>query len=243
MASGKKSKTTPKGGAKNGNAASKKKFPVFTFVIIGIVVLGLAVLVLARQTSKPEPFDINAQVNVAGAPLPVFPSDKTPDTAMGMPAPSVSGTSLDGQPLAIGPDGKPKVIIFVAHWCPHCQKEVPLVQKWVNENGMPQGVDLVAVATGNDEGKPNYPPNNWLRREGWTIPTLVDSKSQQAAQAFGLSGYPFWAIVDSQGKVVIRQSGEVTAEQLPQLFAMAKQPAQSAPVADPNLSSGANKPG
>lgn len=242
MASGKKSKATPKGGGNNRNASSQKKFPVFTVVVVGIVVLGLAVLVLARQTSRPEPFKIDSEVKVIGTPLPAFPSDKTPDTAMGLPAPQVSGTSLDGEPISIGADGKPKVIIFVAHWCPHCQKEVPIVQKWINENGKPEGVELFGVVTGNDEGKPNYPPSSWLRREGWTAPTLIDSKNQQVANAFGLSGFPFWAVVDSQGKIVIRQSGEITAEQLPQLFMLAKQPAQAAPIADPNLSSDANAP-
>lgn len=238
MATGKKSKSTPKGGGNNKKAQdSQKSFPVFAIVVAAIVALGILLLIVTRSNTKDEPFNIDAQVSVTGAPLPGFPTDKSPDSAIGMQAPQASGVSLDGTPISISQDGKPKAIIFLAHWCPHCQKEVPVVQKWINQNGMPDGVEVIAVATGNDEGKPNYPPNNWLRREGWTVPTLIDSKKEEVARAFGLSGYPFWAVLDSQGKVVLRQSGEISAEQLPQLFAIARQSAPSAPIADPNLSS------
>jgi thiol-disulfide isomerase/thioredoxin len=105
------------------------------------------------------------------------------------------------------------MIMFVAHWCPHCQVEVPVVQQWVDDGGLPDGVDLVAVSTAIDSRRPNYPPGAWLEREGWTAPVLVDG-NDAGARAAGLSAYPFFVGVDADGEVVGRVSGELTADQL-----------------------------
>ena len=32
--------------------------------------------------------------------------------------------SFDGTPVEIAPDGKAKLVVFLAHWCPHCRAEV-----------------------------------------------------------------------------------------------------------------------
>src|SRR5699024_5507678 len=111
-------------------------------------------------------------------------------------APTVSGSAFDGSSVKIAADGRPKVVIFLAHWCPHCQAEVPVVQAWINAKGMPDGVDLVTVATGIDPKAPNYPPDAWLAREGWTVPVIVDS-TNTVAQAYGLSAYPFGTFIGS----------------------------------------------
>ena len=126
-----------------------------------------------------------------------------------MTAPTVQGASFDGSPVAIQPNGRPTAIVFVAHWCPHCQREVPVIQSWINANGMPQGVDFVSVATGIDPSGPNYPPDAWLAREGWTLPVIVDP-TNSVAMAYGLSAYPYWVFLDGEGKVVSRTTGELT---------------------------------
>ncbi len=146
-----------------------------------------------------------------------FPASGT-DPAVGMTAPTVQGASFDGSPVAIQPSGKPTAIIFIAHWCPHCQREVPVIQSWIDANGMPPGVDFVSVATAIDPNRPNYPPDAWLAKEGWTLPVLVDP-TNSVAQAYGLSAYPFWVFLDGQGKVVTRATGELTIPQLVGLIA------------------------
>jgi hypothetical protein len=45
-------------------------------------------------------------------------------------------------------------------------------------------------------------------------PVLVDNKDQTAGNAFGLAGYPFMTLVGSDGKVLWRNSGEISAEAL-----------------------------
>jgi thiol-disulfide isomerase/thioredoxin len=149
---------------------------------------------------------------VEGNPLPDLPDD-TPDPAVGTPMPVVSGTTFDGDDITIPTPGTPTLVIYVAHWCPHCQAEVPLVQKWVDEGGLPDGVDLVTVSTAVDSRRPNYPPAEWLASEGWTAPVLVDGNNQ-AADAAGLTAFPFFVAVDGQGNVVERTSGELPIDQL-----------------------------
>lgn len=144
---------------------------------------------------------------VSGASLPQF-ENPNGDPAVGLPAPEVRGTAFDGKQVAIVNDGRPKVIVFLAHWCPHCQEEVPLIQAWVNAGGVPSGVELISVATSIDPTRPNYPPDAWLAREGWTVPVIADP-TNSVAGAYGLPAFPYWVFVGSDGTVRARAVGEV----------------------------------
>jgi thiol-disulfide isomerase/thioredoxin len=149
---------------------------------------------------------------ISGDALPPYTRDGT-DAAAGLAAPEVAGTDLVGNSVAIAADGRPKAIIFLAHWCPHCQAEVPVIQAWVNAGGVPDGIDLVSVATGIDPNRPNYPPDAWFQREGWTVPVIADT-TNAVAEAYGLTLYPFWVFVGPDGKVVARAAGEMTVPDL-----------------------------
>ena len=151
-------------------------------------------------------------VTASGDPLPQF-TDSTDDPAVGMTLPTLTGNDQNGDPMTIGADGRPTMIMFVAHWCPHCQREVPVVQQWVDDGRLPEAVDLVSVSTAIDANRPNYPPDAWLADEGWTAPVLVDGDNT-AAQAAGLSAYPFFVAIDGDGTVVLRASGELTTDEL-----------------------------
>jgi cytochrome c biogenesis protein CcmG/thiol:disulfide interchange protein DsbE len=157
-------------------------------------------------------------VTVTGEALPSLPDGGT-DPAVGAPMPTLSGSGLDGAPVTFPAARRPTMVMFVAHWCPHCQAEVPVVQQWVDGGGLPEGVDLVTVSTAADERRPNYPPADWLASEGWTAPVLADDADQSAARAVGLTAYPFFVAVDAEGGVVARASGELTPDQLNQVAA------------------------
>ena len=152
-------------------------------------------------------------IAVTGTNLPAYAQDAA-DGAIGQTIPQISGVQFDGKQLDITPnDGKPKIIMVVAHWCPHCRAEVPRVQQWLDAAGMPADVELVTVATSNDSAKPNFPAADWLRTEKWSVPTIVDDKASQAAQALGVTSFPFFVVTNGQGKVIYRTSGELTETQ------------------------------
>jgi hypothetical protein len=96
------------------------------------------------------------------------------------------------------------------------------VVEWLGDNGRPEGVDLYGVSTGVAESRGNYPPAAWLAREGWDLPTLADSPDGAAAQAAGLSVYPFFVAVDADGNVVARDSGEIEMSRLEELVDLAR---------------------
>lgn len=202
------------------------------WVVVGVVVVVLLAGIIAvavagggddaAQGGGPSPSggtvvpsgDLNyGTVQVDGTPLPTAPRTAgATDTAIGQTIPTVAGQQFDGSGITIAPGGKPKVLVFAAHWCPHCQAEVPRIQDWLDADGMPTDVDLTAVATGTTSTRTNFPPGKWLRREGWSIPTMVDDEESNAAKAFGLASYPFFVVVDASGKVVYRTSGEISED-------------------------------
>jgi cytochrome c biogenesis protein CcmG, thiol:disulfide interchange protein DsbE len=162
---------------------------------------------LVEETAPP--------VEVQGEPLPPFES-ASGDPAAGQPFPTLSGVSLDDTAMTVPQAGRPTLVLYLAHWCPHCQREVPVVQQWLDDGGLPDGVDLVGVATGIDPSRPNYPSSAWLEDEGWMPETLVDP-DDSAATAAGLTAYPFFVAVDGDGRVVSRASGELTTDELDSL--------------------------
>jgi len=148
-------------------------------------------------------------VTVAGTPLAEFPGNGEADPAVGQKIPVLSGQDFAGETQQISP-GKKMMLVFVAHWCPHCQVEVPLLAEWVTAGGLPAGVTMEVVATGTDRAAPNYPPSAWLDEEGLPGTFVDDGKSAgyPAAQAYGLTSYPYIVFVNSDGTVSARLSGE-----------------------------------
>jgi thiol-disulfide isomerase/thioredoxin len=161
-----------------------------------------------------------ASVTVQGQPLPDYPSDATgpfttaaDDPAVGKLAPTLVGQTFDGSKLTIDPaDGAPKLILFVAHWCPHCQREVPEVQQWLADGNLPKGVEIYTVSTAYNREPAAKSPSEWLSSVGWQPPVLLDDKSMSAASAYGLPGFPYFVLTDGKGQVVARGSGEIAID-------------------------------
>jgi thiol-disulfide isomerase/thioredoxin len=149
-------------------------------------------------------------IHVKGSKLPPLP-DRGKDPAIGSTIPTVTGENFSGQGVTIAPNGKAQMIVFLAHWCPHCNREAPKLAAYLQQHGgvPPANVALTIVPTGSNDTAPNWPPSQWVKTMGLgSVPTLVDSQDQQAAAAFGLTAYPFIVSVDAQGQVVDRRSGE-----------------------------------
>ena len=201
-------------------SAPQRSFPVVPVVLGGIVLLAVIAIVITSlgggsktpTAANGTTLAQNRPVTVSGAALPKF-TDAPSDPAVGMTAPTINGQSFDGTPVTITNDGSPKVILFVAHWCPHCQKEVPLLSEWMQTHQLPAGLKLYTVSTGVSESAPNFPPSAWLQREKWRVPTIADDTKTTAADQYGLSGYPYFVAVDGAGKVVTRTSGEIPISQ------------------------------
>lgn len=159
-------------------------------------------------------------VTVAGTPLAPLSDAGGADPAIGAIAPSLSGQSFDGTAVSYTP-GTPTLLVFLAHWCPHCRAEVPVLVQWQAGGKAPAGLDVIGVSTGVDKTLPNYPPSNWLEGESFPWPVLADSATSNAANAMGLTGFPYFVLVDASGAVLARASGELTPAALDALVATA----------------------
>jgi len=157
-------------------------------------------------TADPNarPADEVQPVTITGVALP--PREKGSDAAVGMTAPDITGFGLDGNPVAFT-NGVPRAVVFLAHWCPHCQAEVDDLTKFLATHDWPTGVEIQTISTWVDTGRGNYPPSKWLDRVSWPFPVLADDASFTAANALGLTGTPMWVFIDASGTVVDRTGG------------------------------------
>ncbi len=186
-------------------APKKKKFPVLPVVFGAIALALVAAIVFSPDTEIGSEY---GEITVTGDGLPPYISGQE-DTAVGTPAPGIDGVDFDGGSVSIASDGVPKAVVFLAHWCPHCQREVPKVQEWLDGGGGVAGVEMVSIATDMNSTRTNYPPSSWLENEGWTPPVIRDTVGNEALQAYGSGGFPYWVFIDADGNVARRSSGEL----------------------------------
>jgi len=196
--------------------SSGNKTGLIIGIIGGIVVLALvAVVVFATEELGAEYGD----PQISGSALPLMPPASQVDvTASGLAAPEVVGQNFDNEEVRMVNDGRAKAIVFLAHWCPHCQAEVPEVQAWINSGGGVDGVDIYTIATDMDSTRANFPPSEWLDGEGWTAPVIRDDNENSVLAAYGRGGFPFWAFVNADGTVAARVAGRMPIEQLEQIM-------------------------
>ena len=190
---------------------------VWIVVAVLVAVAAVAAILLSTgggsATAEPAP-----RLTVSGTALPAYASDAT-DPAVGVTMPTLTGTGLDGAAAVIGPTGTPQIVVVVAHWCPHCQAEVPRIVAWLRDNSLPAGVTMTTLSTGIDPARPNFPPSTWLRNEGWTAPVLTDDAASSGLAALGFTSFPGFVFVNGDGTVAGRMVGELDPAQIASIAA------------------------
>lgn len=200
--------------AVNPDAGSNR---MFILAIVAILVLGLALVAVVATSREAVNFDgdqtaaIELDGNVL---LPMSGSgisaDPSSDAAIGQPLPTVVGTGFDDEEIVIENDGRAKAIYFLAHWCPHCQAEVPRIVDLIETGAQPEGLDIYGISTSVDASRGGaYPPAAWFDREGFDAPVLRDSPDNDAFNFFGGGGFPYTVYVDADNNIVARSSGEL----------------------------------
>ncbi len=220
----KKKKKSP---VKSPAAPASNSNKLFIIGIVVIVVLGLLAIFLLRPASGLG--NQVQSVKITGDKLSPFVKDRagniTSETAIGKKAPEVSGKNFDGDTVEIKNDGKAKLVVFLAHWCPHCQNELPKLVAYLKENSLPDNVEVIGVATGTDTGKANFGPEAWFKKENVNFTTMADDKNFSVGEAFGLLGFPYFVAIDKDGNVVGRDSGEITCASMDPLIKLINQAA------------------
>ncbi len=195
----------------SGRQQAKPKLPVLG-IVLGVVAAALIVAVMFTGSDPIGGAEFGEPV-ITGTALPTVlegnPIDSSADPAFGLAAPEIAGQDFDGDSVAIANDGDPRAILFVSHSCPHCQDEIPEVQAWLDAGGGVEGVEIITVSTSANSSASNWPPSEWLSREGWSAPVIADDSDSSTFFAYGGQAIPFWVFVDSDGTVVRRNSGRM----------------------------------
>ena len=197
-------------------------------VLVGIALIafvGVVAFLSANETSDvPSLDEVAGAVLVDGTPITVpYPEEAgAPDPAVGLPSPRIDALDYDDRSFVIGEPGRAQVLVFLAHWCPVCDQELPTLRDVVAAGGVPDEVDLVLVTTGLDPGRPNWPPKRWLEDAGLgDVTTVRDDVGDPIMRAYGLRAYPAWAVIDAEGTVVARRQGLLPAVGVAQLLDLA----------------------
>ena len=202
----------------------KNLTPIFVGSVIGLVVVFFIALFLI-QPSSDENY-LGGEIDVTGESLPDLSVNFNRDCvlfenlnycqqlepAANLKAPIITGTDLNGSSIT-SENNSPTILLFLAHWCGYCQVEVTEIQDWIDNGGDMGGVKKYLILNSVNSSQPNYPPDKWLDSEGWSFQSFTDNELSGVAQHFGIRGFPFWVLIDSNGDIVTRLSGSYTKDQ------------------------------
>lgn len=111
----------------------------------------------------------------------------------------LSGGSLNLADLR----GKPAVINFWASWCPPCRAEMPAFERSWQKDG--DRIAFVGVAVQDTEPEARAA----VEKTGVTYPVGLD-EGNRIARAYELKGMPTTVVLDANGVIVKRFTGEAT---------------------------------
>ena len=203
---------------------NKNLTPIFVGGIVVVAVVFFLALFLVQPSSNEN--YLGGDISVSGDELPDLSVDfnrecvlyenlnycQQLEPAANLKSPIITGTDLSGNIISSG-NNSPTILLFLAHWCGHCQVEVKEIQDWIDNNGDMGQVKMYSILTSINSSQPNYPPDKWLNSERWSFQSFTDNDLSGVAQHFGIRGFPFWVLIDSKGDIVTRLSGSYNKEQ------------------------------
>lgn len=137
----------------------------------------------------------------------------TIDAAHRVPAPDITGTTLDGQTVSLS-DYRGKVVVMNvwASWCAPCRAEAPILQK-TYEDQKDSGVQFIGLDTRDSDTSAAA----FVKRFGITYPNIVDRDGRQQLRFAGTlppQAIPSTIVIDEEGRVAGRALGTVSESTL-----------------------------
>ncbi len=165
---------------------------VVAIVLVVVAIVAIAAVVLAggdddaapgacdgwttTATTNALPEELVGEirpVTVEGSALPPLP-ESGDDPAVGLTAPVLVGESFDGSAVTTASEGGPVMVVVLAHWCPHCNDEIPRLIELEEAGRFPDDLKIVGVSTAVVPDRPNFPPSEWIVEKGWPWPVMAD---------------------------------------------------------------------
>jgi cytochrome c biogenesis protein CcmG, thiol:disulfide interchange protein DsbE len=128
--------------------------------------------------------------------------DARPRAAVGVAAPPIVGTTLDGTAFDLASyRGRPVIVNFWGPSCIPCRDEFPLFIHELDEHAA-DGLAIVGVLMDD----PPEPARRFVAEYGASWPTVVDP-DESIKRAYRIVGRPFTWFVDRAGVLRSRQIG------------------------------------
>lgn len=134
----------------------------------------------------------------------VSAGDKAPDFSLG----SVTGkTTIKLSSYT----KKPTLLVFWASWCPHCQHELPAIQKLYNQYKS-KGLNVVGVSADQDQKD----AAGLINDKKITFPNAFagTDKGKKVIDDYGVKEVPTIYVLEKGGKIKAVRSGEISADTL-----------------------------
>ena len=128
---------------------------------------------------------------------------------VGSTAPDFSANTVDGNSVSLGDTGgkDATVLVFFATWCPHCNKEAPIISELADSHQEDLRVVIVGVDGQDDPEKVQA----FVQKYGIDGPAVYD---QSLSSPYKVSGYPTVYVLDKDQKIVAANSGETPQDVL-----------------------------
>ncbi len=179
-------------------ATRRRRLLTFGIPAAGVVVIAVVAAVTSLQGrggGKPAaPGEVQASVPALPGPLQV--GQAVPDFS----APALGGGRVSWRDVR----GTPVALVVWASWCPHCQRELPVVARVAPEF---PGVRVLTVTTAIGL-HPGPSPEEFVRSQHLAFPVAVDDASQTLAQSLGIRSFPTVYWVGGEGRVRALTEGE-----------------------------------
>lgn len=130
--------------------------------------------------------------------------------AVGNSMPKFTLNALDGQPVLVAPSGKVTIINFWAIRCQPCRDEMPDLNRFYQKYG-----DQVVFYVVNLR-EPAEVVNNFMYKNGYSIPTLLDSTGE-IGYLYAVHYIPTTVITDRNGIIRFRKTGGMAVEELEEI--------------------------
>jgi thiol-disulfide isomerase/thioredoxin len=177
-------------------------------VVAALVVGGiLTVLLLASAVAAPPTLPSPVPPSIPPLPtltaaaqpsyVPTIAPGATPGpiVAIGQPAPPLQVTLTDGSLLDTADyAGQPLWVNFMATWCPQCQDELPLMDRYQTDYG--DAMTILVIDTGEDSRQVEA----FMDSLAYGLPVGVDEDGQAQA-AWGTYALPVHIFIDASGVV------------------------------------------
>jgi peroxiredoxin len=128
-------------------------------------------------------------------------------------APNFRLETLEGESIEMADlEGKGVFLNFWGTYCKPCEREMPAMQRQY-EIYKEKGIEIVAV----NLGESNLPVKRFVERKDLTFTVLLDKK-RDLVDVYGIGNLPATFLVDKNGRVVERTTGQLDDEKVSELM-------------------------